>query len=509
MSEVVAHTTGAGTEGAIISWRNPTIFEDSGEIPANLRAILETRLYFSLDRVQWTLFALVPNGGDSWSGLLPVSQGITGYYALTSTIPASDSTNPFDEVTATIGNFQDTYVALGEGAGTNFSTEPVIRVHTWPAGHAATRGFIKWDLSSLPADAVVQNANLRLYHDGQEGGVGDNVYVVSVAKVAGVNVDIGRATGSSPDNIVAWTGGADGGAKNLAPAETAVAVGKNRGWAVWNVTNMVQEWVEAPWTNQGMAIDPDPAASEGSNRHFASREHPDPARLPELAVTYRRYPPDATQQESSPLPAPMPASEQGNPADTFTVEIGKYEDTFVNLGAYSDVNYFSDPLIRTYTWRENNVANRGFIRWELSGLPADISVKNATLWLYYVAEENGGGDNTYTVSVSSVTGVSPDLKFATWNRYDGISVWPGGQNGGAESVSPAAASSTIGKTQRWVSWDVTGMVAEWVAGPGKDFVMVIDADTSASADSNRYFASGEYPDPGLRPQLLITYTKNR
>jgi hypothetical protein len=509
ISEVVAHTAGAGTEGAIISWHNPTIYEDNGELPANLRATLETRLYFSLDRARWTPFALVPNGGESWSGLLPVAQGVPGYYALTSTIPGSDLTDPFDEVTATIGNFQDTFVVFGDGAGTNFSSEPVIIAHTWPAGHAATRGFLKWDLSSLPADARVLNASLRLYYVDPEGEGGDNTYMVSVAKVAGVNVDIGQATGNSPDNIVAWTGGADGGAKNLAPVETAVAVGKNRGWVVWNVTNMVQEWVEAPWTNQGMAIDPDPAASEGSNRHFASREHPDPKLHPELVITYRRYPHDSTQQELSSLPAPLPLAEQGNPADTFTVEIGKYEDTFVNLGVYSDVNYFDDPLIRTYTWKENNVANRGFIRWELSGLPTDITVKNATLWLYYVAEENGGGDNTYTVNVSSVTGVSPDLEFATWNRYDGISAWPGGQNGGAEAVSPAAASSTIGKTQRWVSWDVTGMVAEWVAGPGMDFVMVIDADTSASADSNRFFASGEYPDPGLRPQLLITYTKNR
>ena len=62
---------------------------------------------------------------------------------------------------------------------------------------------------------------------------------------------------------------------------------------------------------------------------------------------------------------------------------------------------------------------------------------------------------------------------------------------------------------RWVSWDITEMVREWVADPATNFGMAIDSDGSASSDSNRYFASREYPDPGLRPWLEITYTRNR
>ena len=76
-------------------------------------------------------------------------------------------------------------------------------------------------------------------------------------------------------------------------------------------------------------------------------------------------------------------------------------------------------------------------------------------------------------------------------------------------MAPAESSATIGTVHRWVSWDVTGMVQDWVAGPETNFGMALDADSSAGVDSNRYFASREHPDILLRPRLLITYTENR
>jgi hypothetical protein len=520
-----------GTEGAVsrtISWSNPTTYEDNSGISAASIATIETRLYYSLDRVSWTRFATVSDGEESWTGLLPVEEGIPGYYAVTTTIPGEGiesrlsqvivyppdvgPADPDDEVTVvTIGNYQDTFVAWGEGADTNYSTTPLVRTYIWPDNHVANRGFLKWDLSSLPAGIQVANASLRLYYAGEEGEGGDDVYSVHVAKVIGANPDLGQATWNSSDNVIAWTGGTDGGAKNLAPAESTVAVGKNHGWVVWNVTNMVQEWVEAPGTNHGMAIDPDLAATIDSNRYFASQEHPDPALRPQLVITYGYSPVsgDESPHEVSVLPVPMPVDNLDGPIDTFTALIGKYEDTFVSGGSYSDINYSTDPLLRTYTWPEHTVANRGFILWDLSGLPADAAVANATLWLYYADEDNGGVDNTYTVSLSKVSGVRPDPGFATWNQYDGFSPWPGGPDGGASAIGPAISFTTIGRTHRWVSWDITKMVREWVAEPEKNFGVAIDADPSASRDANRFFASGEYPDPRLRPRLLVTYTISR
>ena len=515
----ISATLSDGAAAKVISWKVPTTYVDQSEIPANARRKVETRLYFSLDRVAWTRFATVTGGGASWSGPLPVADGITGYYAVTAAIPpdgaesrmsdalvyppGGSTADPFDEVTVVVGNFQDTYVAPGDGG--NRSSDPLIRTWIGPGRSAGSRGFLKWDLSSLPAGVRISNATMRLYSAAEEAGGGDSTFTVKVAKVAGANPDLERATWASPDNVYSWSGGADGGTGDLAAAESTAAVGKNRGWVVWNVSNMAQEWVEAPGMNFGMALDPDVAATIGSNRDFASREHPDPRLQPELVVTYR-------QPSRNPMPPglsvpspPVAGSPPGPFPDMITASIGGYEDTYVNREPYSDTNYSSDPLIRTYTWPANNVANRGFIRWDLSGLPDNITVVNATLWLYFVGEEVGGKDNTYAVSVAKVTGVLPDLGAATWNRYDGLSSWPGGENGGAAAMAPIESSAAIGKMPRWVSWDVTGMVQDWVAGPETNSGMVIDADPHAGAQSNRSFASREYPDLLSRPRLVITY----
>ena len=515
----ISATLSDGAAAKVISWKVPTTYVDQSEIPANARRKVETRLYFSLDRVAWTRFATVTGGGASWSGPLPVADGITGYYAVTAAIPpdgaesrmsdalvyppGGSTADPFDEVTVVVGNFQDTYVAPGDGG--NRSSDPLIRTWIGPGRSAGSRGFLKWDLSSLPAGVRISNATMRLYSAGEEAGGGDSAFTVKVAKVAGANPDLERATWASPDNVYSWSGGADGGTGDLAAVESTAAVGKNRGWVVWNVSNMAQEWVEAPGMNFGMALDPDVAATTRSNRDFASREHPDPRLQPELVVTYR-------QPSRNPMPPglsvpspPVAGSPPGPFPDMITASIGGYEDTYVNREPYSDTNYSSDPLIRTYTWPANNVANRGFIRWDLSGLPDNITVVNATLWLYFVGEEVGGKDNTYAVSVAKVTGVLPDLGAATWNRYDGLSSWPGGENGGAAAMAPIESSAAIGKMPRWVSWDVTGMVQDWVAGPETNSGMVIDADPSAGAQSNRSFASREYPDLLSRPRLVITY----
>ena len=517
--------TPTGAEGGaavVISWNVPATYDNQSVIPATVRQKIETRLYFSLDGAAWTRFATVPQGGNSWSGTLPVADGITGYYAATAAIPpdgaesrmsevvvyppGGSSADRFDEITVTLGSYQDTYVAPADGV--NRSSDPLVRTLVWPERTVGSRGFLKWDLTSLPAGVRITNAALRLHYVGEEAGGGDNAFAIKVSKVVGVNPDVGKATWASPDNVVSWSGGADGGARDLAVAEATVAVGKNRGGVVWNISNMAQEWVETPGANFGVALDPDVSATPGSNRDFASGEHPDPRLRPELVITYRQPSQNPVPPVPSLPPPPSTVTPPGALPDMFTASIGAYEDTYVNQGSYSDVNYSAEPLIRTYTWPTNTVANRGFIRWDLSGLPDNITVANATLWLYYVDEEGGGKDNTYTVSVSKVTGVLPDLGRATWNRYDGLSPWPGGQNGGAAAMGTAESSATIGKVHRWVSWDVTGMVQDWVAGPETNFGMVINGDPSARANSNRNFASREYPDLLLRPRLLVTYIEN-
>jgi hypothetical protein len=488
--------TAPGAFAQTFSWNLPTAYSDSTLIPDSLRSTLKTRLYYSRDMSTWIPFAIVDNGGSSWTGQLPLAGGVQGYYALTAKIgnegPESERSaavaypalpgDGIEVVTVILDKCEDTYVNLGKYALDQNSGIPHIRTYTWPAGKVANRGFIKWDLSSLPADIVVVNSTLRLFYAAEDGGGRSAVYNVGVGKVKGVNPNISSCNWYTYDGISPWTGGRDGGAANLDPVESSAGIGTAHGWVTWDVTKMVREWIESPGTNFGMAIFSDNSAPIDSNRYFASRENPDVSLRPQLVVTYRN-------KYIKPV----------------TVSLDNCLDTYVNFGSYAANRYAAEPQIRTYTWPVGNVANRGFMKWDLSSLPSGITVSGAALYLYYVDEGGSGGDDLYTVSVARVTGVNPDLSLCNWNTYNGVAPWTGGDDGGAANLADAESAVGIDKTHGWVKWDITKMVQEWIFTPETNLGVAIDADNFASADSNRYFASREHPDPSLRPRLEITY----
>jgi hypothetical protein len=57
-------------------------------------------------------------------------------------------------------------------------------------------------------------------------------------------------------------------------------------------------------------------------------------------------------------------------------------------------------------------------------------------------------------------------------------------------------------------WDVTGMVQDWIRDAASNYGLMLNSDSTAGADSFRFFASSEAADPALRPVLEVTYTTN-
>jgi hypothetical protein len=466
----------AAAAANVVSWNNSTTYSDGTSIPLSLQASIESKLYYSYDGREWTWFASVPNGGTSWAGVLPLAEIVQGFYAITSTIPVQGTESPLSDsiqypppvageagtFTVSLGSCTDTYVNHGWHSLDTYAAEPVIGTYTLPASNAANRGFLQWDLSALPPDVTIANATLGLYYVTEEGGGGDNSYQVSVAKVTGVAPVLDLANWNTYDGVTPWSAGGDGGAANLDAAKSSALVGKTHGWVTWDVTKMVQEWVAAPETNHGMAVDPDGAASAGSNRFFASREHPDLYPRPQLVVTYQ-YPPAGT----------------------------------------AVIKKVTDAL------DANHAANRGFLRWDLSSLPPDITVTSATLGLYQVAEEDGVGEPPCEVTVARVTGVHHAHHGRHRHRHDGATAWPEIRDGGAANLAAPESSTLLPMANGWVAWDVTQMVQGWVGAPETNNGMVIEAHGAGAADSKRYFISRESPDPDLRPQLVITYQSNR
>lgn len=139
-------------------------------------------------------------------------------------------------------------------------------------------------------------------------------------------------------------------------------------------------------------------------------------------------------------------------------------------------------------------------------------VQSATLYLYMNSMEDGGGDDLYDISVHEIINYNPDLLQCSGYTYDGINGWT--PNSSCNDNIPLAQSDiaaaedikSIDKTYGYKTWDVTNMVREWVANPDINFGLLVNSDSSASADSNRIFASSEASDVNQRPKLVVTYT---
>jgi len=199
-------------------------------------------------------------------------------------------------------------------------------------------------------------------------------------------------------------------------------------------------------------------------------------------------------------------------SNTATVEWGDRDgsdytgtcfDTYINAGA-PNTNYSSDTFsLKTYTWPDSTIANAIIIKWDLSAFPESTKIKKAQLYLYLF---DAGGDKIYDLPVHKIINVNPIIGQCTWNTYDGVHPWPGGQGGGQQNISPAEYVLPCDTVKGYKVWDVTEMVQDWVANPSQNFGMMINSDNRASRDSWRYFIPTESRHSDQRPRLIITYT---
>lgn len=184
----------------------------------------------------------------------------------------------------------------------NYGTSTTFSVHRPFTSNWQRTGLLKFDVSSIPSTATVSNATLTLHHNGwANDGYGPDI---SVHRACKPWLE-GEATYNRWDNANSKEWGSSGANSSSNPctdnsndgsgddrdsvAEDTVAIqtwtSSGAGDHTWDVTSLVQDWVDGTINNYGMVI-------RGSDDNedkiitYDSSEHATTANRPELTVTY-------------------------------------------------------------------------------------------------------------------------------------------------------------------------------------------------------------------------------
>ncbi len=151
------------------------------------------------------------------------------------------------------------------------------------------RSLIQWTLDSIPAGATVFSAVMSLYCE-------------YVASTNGHTIGAYRITGLWEENTVTWNNQP---AHDSTAAATTTVFGADV-WYDWNLTSLVQAWVDGTYANYGLMLIGEEGVA-GSHKNFWSSDYVNnPSLRPKLIVTYSQPPTTPTNLNpggSSTVPA--------------------------------------------------------------------------------------------------------------------------------------------------------------------------------------------------------------
>jgi hypothetical protein len=183
----------------------------------------------------------------------------------------------------------DTFLNLDRNVN---ATSEFLNTYTWPDNQIANVILMKFDFSGIPKGATIQSATLNLALIESDPSA-DGSYTVTAHKIINQNPDLTRATGLTYDGINGWTpNSCCFGQIPLAQADISApydtkSIDKVSGYKSWNITPLVNEWVNQGVANRGLMLNGDPTKQASHYRLFASMEYPDPSLWPSLTITYQ------------------------------------------------------------------------------------------------------------------------------------------------------------------------------------------------------------------------------
>jgi hypothetical protein len=160
----------------------------------------------------------------------------------------------------------DTFIK-GDSPLTNYGDDNRIEVR--PDNGADRRGLLKFDLSSIPSNAVISSATLYLYEQDNKTGQTTHVY---------------RVTSDWNEHTVTWRSwNLFGGDFDISTSYYSYIPDQKDCLLTLDITNLVREWVNGTYNNYGVML-----YSTGPNHiiGYSSKEDGTAGRRPKLDVIF-------------------------------------------------------------------------------------------------------------------------------------------------------------------------------------------------------------------------------
>jgi uncharacterized repeat protein (TIGR03803 family) len=400
---------------------------------------------------------------------------------------SAGSSNPVDNTCTAL----QTVTIKGTAGSTNFkqillnsrhpsgsdTTQPEIPATAWTCNVfnvplCQTRGLFKYDLTSIPQNAVIESATLQLFarSDNQNGQTGNPMF--------GTNNSSLLQMVTTPWSV-SNTGWANQPSTTTVGQKVLPQSTSNLQNYVVDVKEFVQTWVTDPSKNNGMLLR---LMTEEiyNSMVFQSGRAPD-AQKPTLMIRY--IVPASRMVIRGTLGSPLFSQALLNSRGAFISDTTQPE---IPAGAWT-CSSLGAPTCQV----------RGLFRFNVSALPVNARISSARLFLYAKADNINGTSGSPMFGTNN-TSVLQKVT-APWNIAQvGWANQPATTSTG-EKLLPQSTS-----TLQNYEIDVTDFVQGWASDPSSNFGMLLKLVTEQYYNS-MIFHSGQAAD-SLKPRLEICYT---
>jgi len=386
---------------------------------------------------------------------------------------------PFIALSQIISLQQKPGAAIGEdaylasfGANTNYGSHPDFASFGWTCGGSPCIGrcLLKFDLSSIPAGAVIVDAKLNLF--ANPGTPNTNGIPMQ-----GNNASyLYRVTSPWNENSVTYNNYPSYSTTNGVYLAQSSAGYQN--YLNVNVTTLISDMLTSPNMNNGFIIK---LINENpySVMAFSASDGTDPLLWPELIVQYQAA--GTTQDSCVVFLSTDPFS-----SDAYLASVAPTS----NYGAHPEFSGFS------WTCGGSPCYGRGLLNFDFSPIPPGATIVSATLDLYAnPAPVNGAGLAMQGANSSIIQRV----------------VTPWTENGVAWNTQPNTISQnsivlpqSSSSFQNYLGVNVKNLVVDMLNNPQTSYGFQLKLINEVGYTSMT-FASSDYSNQSLAPKLRICY----